>query len=126
MLGNYLVYYDFCSMCRTFRNFVTFFDFKNHLTTVSIADAASLGLLGGLPPSEHYKSFHLVVNDGRIFSAGTAIPILIGLLLNSKSISNSISGSKSLTFMMEGIYNLFAKAKHNLNCGNICRTKKAQ
>lgn len=126
MLGNYLVYDDSCSMCRMFRNFVAFFDVRKHLTTISIDNAVNLGLLNRNSPSEYYKSFHLIANDGKIFSAGKAIPILIGLLLNSETISNRISGSKSLMFVMEGIYNALAKAKHSSNCGDICRTKMVQ
>ena len=98
-------------------NFVVSIDAGRRLKPISIASAANLGLLDSVPISDHYKSFHLIIQDGKVFSAGKAIPILVGLLLNAGWLSGLIARSKRLMNTLERIYELFAKAKHKSNCG---------
>lgn len=104
-------------------NFIVSIDVGMRLKPISITSAAKLGLLDSVPISDHYKSFHLVIQDGKVFSAGKAIPILVELLLNAGWLSGLIARSKRLRNIIERIYELSAKAKHKSNCGQACPPK---
>ena len=123
MLRNHLVYDDSCSLCRAWKNLLVGVDAGRHLKPISIQNAGKLGLLKGIPPSEHYKSFHLVTHDGSVISAGKAIPVLLRLLLDANSLGNLLARSKYLMFAIERTYNFLAYVTHISNCGRACPPK---
>jgi len=98
------------------KNLVTEVDVGRHLKPVSISNAVKLGLLDSIATSKHYESFHLVTNDGQVFSAGKAVPVLMGLLLNIKRMGRLIEKSALLTNAIDRAYNLLADATHKSNC----------
>ena len=116
----YLAYDHNCGFCRLWKNFVIGIDAGRRLRPIAIKDTARLGLLDSIPASDHYKSFHLVTDNGLVISAGKAIPVLIGLLLNTKALGNLIARSRRMMSVIERTYDILATTTHRLNCGKAC------
>jgi predicted DCC family thiol-disulfide oxidoreductase YuxK len=75
-----LVLYDGgCGPCGLFASLVRAVDRGRSVSLSTIAEADGAGLLRSVPEDERYKSFHVVLEDGRVFSGGDAVQELASL-----------------------------------------------
>ena len=75
-----LLYDSDCGFCRWSVDKLLSWDRRRGLRPVALQDEESRELLGGVPEDERMASWHLVLPDGRVFSAGAAAAPLLRLL----------------------------------------------
>lgn len=75
-----LLYDAECGLCRWSLGVLLRWDRRRRLRPVALQDPEAAGFLPGLSPQERLDSFHVVSPDGRVFSAGAAVPPLVTLL----------------------------------------------
>jgi predicted DCC family thiol-disulfide oxidoreductase YuxK len=75
-----LVYDGACGFCRWITARILRIDRRHRLTAIALADPAIPTLLAHLTEDERAASWHLVAPDGRVWSAGAAVPVLLRLL----------------------------------------------
>ena len=75
-----LLYDSDCGFCRWSVDKLLSWDRRRGLRPVALQDEKSRELLGGVPEDERMASWHLVLPDGRVFSAGAAAAPLLRLL----------------------------------------------
>jgi predicted DCC family thiol-disulfide oxidoreductase YuxK len=75
-----LVFDADCRFCRRALERVLALDRRRRLRPVALQDPEADELLAALAPEERAASWHLVAEDGRVFSAGAAFPPLLRLL----------------------------------------------
>ncbi|MBA3728698.1 MAG: DUF393 domain-containing protein [Actinobacteria bacterium] len=69
-----------CAFCRWWTARIMTWDHHDRLRPVALQDPAAERLLPGMKPEDRMRSWHLVKPDGRIYSAGAAVPPLMRLL----------------------------------------------
>jgi predicted DCC family thiol-disulfide oxidoreductase YuxK len=69
-----------CGFCRWSADKILAWDFHHRLRPVALQDPEADRLLAGMDRQRRMASWHLVTPDGRISSAGAAIPELMRLL----------------------------------------------
>jgi predicted DCC family thiol-disulfide oxidoreductase YuxK len=69
-----------CGFCRWSADKVLAWDVHHRLRPVALQDPEADRLLAGIDRERRMASWHLVTPDGRIFSAGAAVPELMRLL----------------------------------------------
>jgi predicted DCC family thiol-disulfide oxidoreductase YuxK len=75
------VLYDVdCGFCRWTMARVLAWDHRRRLRPVAIQDAEGEALLARLDPVARLESWHVAFPDGRLYSAGPALPQVVGLL----------------------------------------------
>lgn len=74
-----LVYAHACGVCRVIAAGVLRADRRGRLVPIAL-EAAAADLLADVPPERRDRSWHLVAPDGRVWSAGAAIPPVCALL----------------------------------------------
>jgi predicted DCC family thiol-disulfide oxidoreductase YuxK len=79
---DHVVFYDAdCGLCRWLLAKVLAWDRRRRLRPVALQDPAEADrLLGGSPADRRMASWHLVTPDGRVHSAGAAVPPLLRAL----------------------------------------------
>jgi predicted DCC family thiol-disulfide oxidoreductase YuxK len=82
-----LLYDSDCGFCRWSVDKVLAWDRRRDLRAVALQDEESRELLGGMPEDERMASWHLVLPDGRVFSAGAAGAPLLQLLPGGSSLA---------------------------------------
>lgn len=75
-----IVYDGECRFCRWSLGWVLRMDGDRNLVPVRLDDPAVGSLLSGMSEAERLASWHLVVPDARVYSAGAAAPVLLRLL----------------------------------------------
>jgi predicted DCC family thiol-disulfide oxidoreductase YuxK len=75
-----VVYDDDCGFCRWSAERLRTWDRRRALRFVTLRSAEAAGLLAPVPMSRRPLSWHLVTDDGRVWSAGAAVPPVLGLL----------------------------------------------
>jgi predicted DCC family thiol-disulfide oxidoreductase YuxK len=75
-----LLYDSDCGFCRWAVDKLLSWDRRKGLHPVALQDEESRELLGGMREDERMASWHLVLPDGRVFSAGAAAAPLLRLL----------------------------------------------
>jgi predicted DCC family thiol-disulfide oxidoreductase YuxK len=75
------VLYDLdCGFCRWSMARVLAWDRRRRLRPMAIQDAEGAELLAPLAPAARLASWHVSFPDGRLYSAGPALPQVVGLL----------------------------------------------
>lgn len=69
-----------CTFCRWSTARILAWDRRGRLRPVALQDPEADRLLPGMEPEDRMRSWHLVTPDGRIYSAGAAVPPLLRLL----------------------------------------------
>ena len=69
-----VLYDEDCGVCRWTADRLRHWDRRGRLTFRSIQTAEAGGDLDAIEPAARYASWHVVESDGRIWSAGAAIP----------------------------------------------------
>jgi predicted DCC family thiol-disulfide oxidoreductase YuxK len=75
-----LLYDAGCGFCRWSADRILAWDVHHRLRPVALQDPEAERLLPGMSPEERMASWHLVTSDGRVRSAGAAVPALMRLL----------------------------------------------
>ncbi len=75
-----LVYDHGCGVCRVIAAGVLAADRRRRITPLALGDARSARVLVPIARARWDRSWHLVAPDGRVYSAGAAVPVLCGLL----------------------------------------------
>ncbi len=78
--GHVVLYDGECRFCRWSLAWVLRWDRRSRLVPVRLQDARAADLLAAMSEPERMASWHLVAEDGRVRSAGAAVPGLLGLL----------------------------------------------
>jgi len=82
------VLYDVdCGFCRWAMARVLAWDRRRRLRPVAIQDAEGEALLARLDPPARLDSWHLAFPDGRLYSAGPALPQVVGLLPGGRGLA---------------------------------------
>lgn len=96
-----LVLYDAeCGQCKLFALVVRAVDRGKRISLSPIADAEVSGLLGSVPEEERHRSFHVVLEGGRIVSGGEAVGELAGTLSTVCSLIFRTGKTKSLVSVL--------------------------
>lgn len=114
-MSNYLVYDDDCSICRSFKKFVSYLDAYNNIRFLPLREAEKIGLLDEIPELLRYSSFHLISSKGKE-SGSDAIPTLIGLLPAGKLVSFIIKRSFLLNRITDTLYKTFSRLHYSDRC----------
>ena len=75
-----VVYDDDCGYCRWSAERLRTWDRHRALRFMTLRSAEADGLLAPVPIDRRPLSWHLVTDDGRVWSAGAAVPQVLGLL----------------------------------------------
>jgi predicted DCC family thiol-disulfide oxidoreductase YuxK len=87
-MGRATVLYDGgCGFCRFSAERLRAWDRRNHLAFDTIQGAEGDLWLGDLEPATRVASWHLVTPDGRVWSAGAAVPELLRRLPAGRSLA---------------------------------------
>jgi predicted DCC family thiol-disulfide oxidoreductase YuxK len=79
--GSALVLYDLdCGFCRWTLAGLLRWDRHGRLRAAAIQDAEGERVLEGMEPGQRMESWHLLTPDGRLLSAGRALPAVLELL----------------------------------------------
>jgi predicted DCC family thiol-disulfide oxidoreductase YuxK len=96
-----LLYDSDCGFCRWSVDKVVRWDSRRRVRPVALQDAEARELLHDMPGDERMASWHLVLPDGRIFSAGAAAPPLLRLLPGGSPLAALLAafpGATELTY----------------------------
>lgn len=119
-MSNYMMVYDAdCGPCARFKNVINFLDRQKRIDFISLIDADSIGLLGQIPPSLRFKSFHLISPAGEIRSGEDALIDLINLLPGGRAISKIIVSTPYGVHMIKSVYSQFSRLHDNSSSCHI-------
>jgi predicted DCC family thiol-disulfide oxidoreductase YuxK len=77
-----------CGFCRWSLSKILAWDRRGRLRPVALQSPEADQLLRDVEPSERMRSWHLVTGDGRVYSAGAAVPPLARLLPGGGAIAS--------------------------------------
>ena len=99
MTSDHVVFYDAdCGLCRWLLAKVLARDRRHRLRVVELQDREQCDrLLGGMPEEQRMASWHLVTPDGRVHSAGEAVPPLLRALPGGRPPARLASALQPLT-----------------------------
>jgi predicted DCC family thiol-disulfide oxidoreductase YuxK len=83
-----LLYDEDCGFCRWSISKILAWDRAGRLRPVPLQDPEADHLLQGMDPDRKMESWHLVPPDGRILSAGAAVPTLLRLLPGGRTFAS--------------------------------------
>jgi predicted DCC family thiol-disulfide oxidoreductase YuxK len=72
-------------------------DRHRRLRPVALQDPEADTLLAAMPDDERMASWHLVADDGRVYSGGDAFPPLLRLIPGGGPLARALAASPSLT-----------------------------
>lgn len=72
-----VLYDDGCGFCRWSASKIAGWDRRRRLRFAPIRSAEGDARLGGMDPARRDGSWHLITRDGRVASAGAAVPFLL-------------------------------------------------
>jgi predicted DCC family thiol-disulfide oxidoreductase YuxK len=101
-----LLYDSDCGFCRWSVDKVLSWDRRQRLRPVALQDPEADGLLGGMDEDVKMSSWHLVTAEGRVYSAGAAVPRLLRLLPGGRPFAAVFSAFPGVT---ERLYRLVAR-----------------
>lgn len=112
-----LAYDAGCGPCASFRGAVEFFDLRKKIRYISLESAEIRGLLETVAPELRYRSFQLVLEDGRVLSGTDAVPALLRLLPGGQRTARFLElvplGMASVRFL----YSALSRLHETGSCG---------
>jgi predicted DCC family thiol-disulfide oxidoreductase YuxK len=93
----FLLYDSDCGFCRWSVDKVLSWDRRQRLRPVALQDPEAEGLLGGMDEGVKMSSWHLVTAEGRVYSAGAALPPLLRLLPGGRPLATVFSAFPGVT-----------------------------
>jgi len=106
-----VLYDEDCGFCRWSADKLRVWDTRGRLTFASIQSARGAELLQALPVAERLDSMHAVTPDGRVWSGGQAVRVILAELPGGRipaSIAATLPGAT------ERIYRLVARHRNRL------------
>jgi predicted DCC family thiol-disulfide oxidoreductase YuxK len=103
-----VVYDDDCGFCRWSAERLRTWDRRRVLRFVTLRSAEAERLLAPVPHERRPLSWHLVTHDGRVWSAGAAVPQVLGLLPGGGPLSAVTRAMPDLT---EAAYRTIARRR---------------
>jgi predicted DCC family thiol-disulfide oxidoreductase YuxK len=100
-----------CGFCRWSADRLRRWDRRRRLRFATLASPDADAALGALDPGTRYGSWHLVTPDGRVRSAGAAIPAILSLVPGGAPLAWLASRSPSLT---EAAYRMVSRHRFRL------------
>jgi predicted DCC family thiol-disulfide oxidoreductase YuxK len=100
-----------CGFCRWSLAWFLAWDRRRELRPVALQDPEADRLLGGMGKERKMSSWHLVCDDGRVWSAGAAFAPLLGLLPGGGPLAALVSRTPRAT---ERLYRLVADNRSRL------------
>jgi predicted DCC family thiol-disulfide oxidoreductase YuxK len=92
-----LLYDSDCGFCRWSVDKVLAWDRRRTLRPLALQDPEAEALLPGMDEAQKMASWHLVTQDGRVYSAGAAAPPLLRLLPGGKAPATLLAAFPRLT-----------------------------
>jgi predicted DCC family thiol-disulfide oxidoreductase YuxK len=92
-----LLYDSDCGFCRWSVDKILAWDRGGRLKSMELQDPEADSLLGGMEEDVKMGSWHLVMRDGRVYSAGAAAPPLLRLLRGGKLLAAVLAAFPSIT-----------------------------
>jgi predicted DCC family thiol-disulfide oxidoreductase YuxK len=92
-----LLYDRSCGFCRRCVERILRWDRHRRLRPVALQDPEASDLLGDMEERTRMASWHVVMADGRVFSAGAAFPPLLRLLPGGRPLAALASAFPGLT-----------------------------
>jgi predicted DCC family thiol-disulfide oxidoreductase YuxK len=105
------VYDDDCGFCRWSAERLRTWDRRRALRFVTLRSAEASSLLAPVPADRRPLSWHLVTRDGRVWSAGAAVPQVLRLLPGGTLLSAITASMPDLT---EAAYTAVASRRNSL------------
>jgi predicted DCC family thiol-disulfide oxidoreductase YuxK len=110
--GTALVLYDVdCGFCRWTLAGLLRWDRGGRLRAAAIQDAEGERVLSGMDPEVRMQSWHFLTPDGRLLSAGRALPDVLTLLPGGRQLSWA---TRVLMPLTERAYRLVARSRGRL------------
>jgi predicted DCC family thiol-disulfide oxidoreductase YuxK len=88
-VGWIVLYDEDCGFCRWAVDRLLRFDRRDELEAVPIQSAEGADLLASMTPDEQLESWHVRSPDGRVWSAGRAVPVALRLLPGGKGLASA-------------------------------------
>jgi predicted DCC family thiol-disulfide oxidoreductase YuxK len=111
MKRSILLYDSDCGFCRWSVDKVLAWDRRQRLRPLALQDPEADALLPGMDEGQKLGSWHLVTEDGRVFSAGAAAPPLLRLLPGGRVPAAVLAAFPALT---NRAYQLVARNRDRL------------
>ena len=83
-----VLYDDQCGFCRWSSSKIAAWDRTRRLRFAPIRSAEGEARLAGMDPARRDDSWHLIARDGRVASAGAAVPLLLRVLRGGKHLAH--------------------------------------
>ncbi|HXP29145.1 MAG TPA: DUF393 domain-containing protein [Solirubrobacteraceae bacterium] len=114
-----IVYDRDCGFCRWSLRKVLAWDRRGRLTPLALQDADAERLLAAIPERERFESWHLIAEDGSVYSAGDAVTPLLRLLPGGRPLAAIAAAFPRLT---DRAYVLIARNRSTL--GRLVRARR--
>lgn len=82
-----MLYDEDCGFCRWGVDRLLRLDRRNELEAVPIQSPEGAGVLSSMTPDERLESWHARSPDGRLWSGGEAVPVILRLLPGGKGLA---------------------------------------
>jgi predicted DCC family thiol-disulfide oxidoreductase YuxK len=106
-----LLYDEDCGFCRWGVDRLLRLDRRHELEAIPIQNAEGAGLLSSMTPAERLESWHVRSPDGRVWSAGRAVSVILRLLPGGRGLA-SVTGRFPRT--IDRFYQLIARNRSTL------------
>ena len=111
--GPYVLLYDAdCGLCRWSVAKLLAWDRQKLLRPLPLQDPEADALLADMEPDRRMVSWHLVSPDGQVYSAGSAVPVLLRLLPRGQPLAALAAAFPRLT---DKAYRWVARNRHALS-----------
>ena len=97
-----VLYDEDCGVCRWTADRLRRWDRRDRLTVRALHTAEARGDLDAMGPADRYASWHVVEPDGRIWSAGAAIPRVMRRLPGGRPVAVLAATFPTMTERMYG------------------------
>jgi predicted DCC family thiol-disulfide oxidoreductase YuxK len=87
-VGWILLYDEDCGFCRWGVDRLLRLDRRHELEAIPIQNREGADLLSSMTPAERLESWHVRSPDGRVWSAGRAVPVILRLLPGGKGLAS--------------------------------------
>jgi predicted DCC family thiol-disulfide oxidoreductase YuxK len=106
-----VLYHEDCGFCRWSADKLKAWDSRRRLTFAAIQSTRGAELLGAVPEAQRLDSMHAVTPDGRVWSGGQAVRVILAQLPGGSILASIAAAFPGTT---EWIYRLVARHREGL------------
>jgi len=103
-----MLYDDDCGVCRSCARWVARLDRRSRIRAIPIASGEGDLLLSPVPAATRGSAMHAVRRDGRVYSGGATVPVIVGLLPGGRPLAAVVAAFPGLT---DRTYRAFASRR---------------